>query len=241
VIILSSSDTEENIERGAAAFIEKPCNIEQLVVTAEKLLSDQFQLLLKERERLDLERHLMLASITSLVQALEARDQYTRGHSEEVSRLAAGMAQQMGFKTEDIETAQTAGRLHDLGKIGIRDSVLLKPGTLTVAEYGLIRRHPVIGAKILGPIPSLAAIIPGVLYHHERMNGQGYPEGLAGDKIPLLARIIAVADTYDTLTGDRPYQKGLAPQEAVRIVRDAAGTELCVECVRAFLRCVPRT
>jgi len=223
------------VERGACAFVEKPFNVEQLVITAEKLLSDQFQLLLKEKERLDAERNLMLGSITSLVQALEARDRYTRGHSEIVAQISVGMGKQMGFSEEELEKMHMAARLHDLGKIGVRDSILLKPGLLTSREFDFIKKHPVIGAEILGPIPSLAAIIPGVLYHHERMNGQGYPEGLSGDRIPLMARIIAVADTYDSLTSDRPYQTKLGRDTALEIIKTLASKDLCPDCVQTFL------
>ncbi len=226
------------LERGACGYIEKPFNVEQLVIMAEKLLSDHFQLLLKEKERLDTERTLMIASITSLVQALEARDVYTRGHSEMVADLSVAMATEMGFSDEELQTMRMAARLHDLGKIGVRDDVLLKPGRLTDAEFSLIQRHPVIGAEILGPIPSLASIIPGVLYHHERMGGQGYPEGLKGGRIPLSARIIAVADTYDSITSERPYQAKTGKEKALQIIEDVSGDQLCPDCVAAFMRCI---
>ena len=226
------------LERGACGYIEKPFNVEQLVIMAEKLLSDHFQLLLKEKERLDTERSLMIASITSLVQALEARDVYTRGHSEMVADLSVAMATEMGFSDEELQTMRMAARLHDLGKIGVRDDVLFKPDRLTEAEFSLIQRHPVIGAEILGPIPSLAPIIPGVLYHHERMGGQGYPEGLKGGRIPLPARIIAVADTYDSITSERPYQARTGKDKALQIIEDLGGVQLCPDCVAAFMRCI---
>ncbi len=226
------------LERGACGYIEKPFNVEQLVIMAEKLLSDHFQLLLKEKERLDTERSLMIASITSLVQALEARDVYTRGHSEMVADLSVAMATEMGFNDEELQNMRMAARLHDLGKIGVRDDVLLKPGPLTSLEFSLIQRHPVIGAEILGPIPSLKPIIPGVLYHHERMGGQGYPEGLKGSRIPLLARIIAVADTYDSIISERPYQAKKPKGKALQIIEDLSGSDLCTDCVGAFMRCI---
>lgn len=224
------------MERGACAFLEKPFNTEQLVITAEKLLSDHFQLLLKEKERLDSERSLMLGSIASLVQAIEARDLYTRGHSETVAEVSLGIATVMGFPQEEIDKLYIAARLHDLGKIGIRDDILLKPEGLTPQEFSTIQRHPVIGAEILNPIPSLAPIVPGVLYHHERMNGQGYPDGLKGSQIPIFARIIAVADIYDTIISDRPYRRGVARDRALSIIEEAADNELCPECVSAFMQ-----
>ena len=138
----------------------------------------------------------------------------------------------------EIENVIIGGRLHDIGKIGIRDSVLLKPGALTDIEWGHIKQHPTIGAYILKSIPSLADIIPIVKSHHERMDGKGYPEGLKGSKIPLWARMTAVADTYDALTSDRPYRKGMAHNKALEIIKDVKGTQLCPDSVDLFFRWV---
>jgi len=128
------------------------------------------------------------------------------------------------------------GKLHDLGKIGVVDSVLLKPGKLSDEEFAIIKRHPVIGADILRPVPSLAKILPIVLYHHERIDGKGYPEGLKGDRIPLWARITAVGDTYHALTSDRPYRAGMDREKALQIIESASGTQLCPDCVEIFLK-----
>jgi response regulator RpfG family c-di-GMP phosphodiesterase len=222
------------LQRGVAAYLVKPFNLEQLVTTIEKLLSDQFLLLLKERERLETERKMMLAGITSLIQALEARDSYTRGHSEAVSTIVVGMAGLMNISPEDIETLALGARLHDLGKIGVRDNVLLKEGALTDEEFALIQMHPVIGAGILRPIPTLRDIVPIVLYHHERIDGKGYPEKLHGDQIPLWARMTAVGDTYHALTSDRPYRKGMPLEKAMKIMDDMRGKQLCPESVDVF-------
>ncbi|MCK9241014.1 response regulator [Desulfocurvus sp.] len=219
LLIMSSTDDRAVIRRmfqlGAAAFLIKPFNMEQLVHTAEKLLSDHFRNLLLEKERLRQEHTLMLGSITSLIQALEARDVYTRGHSEAVAEIAA--------------------RLHDLGKIGIPDAILLKPGKLTVKEYEIIKTHPTIGAEILRPIPSMAPLIPAVLSHHERIDGTGYPHGLKGKKIPLWARIIAVGDIYHALTSNRPYRDPMPEERVLEIIHDATVGHLCSDCVAAFL------
>ncbi len=223
------------LQSGAATYIVKPFNVEQLIIMVERLLSDHFQLMLKERERLETERHAMLASISSLVQALEARDQYTRGHSEEVSTIAVELAKRLNVRPDELEDIAIAARLHDLGKIGVRDEVLLKPGKLTDAEFAMIKRHPVVGAKILKPIPSLEKAIPIVLSHHERFDGKGYPEGLKGTDIPFWARITAVADTFHALTSDRPYRKGLPQEKALQIIADVRETQLCPECVDLFL------
>ncbi|MBI5186685.1 MAG: response regulator [Nitrospinae bacterium] len=222
------------LQRGVAAYLVKPFNLEQLVATIEKLLSDQFLLLLKERERLETERKMMLAGITSLIQALEARDSYTRGHSEAVSTIVVGMAGVMQMGPDEIETLALGARLHDLGKIGVRDNVLLKEGGLTDEEYALIQMHPVIGAGILRPIPTLRDIVPIVLYHHERIDGKGYPEKLQGDQIPLWARMTAVGDTYHALTSDRPYRKGMPLEKALKIMDDMRGKHLCPDSVDVF-------
>lgn len=224
------------LQLGADSYLVKPFNIDQLVITVEKLLSDKLLLLSKEKERLEIEQRLILAGITSLCCALEARDSYTLGHSEAVSSIATRIAAEIGMSSEETDLVKLGGKLHDLGKIGVVDRVLLKPGKLTDEEFGIIKRHPVIGADILRPIPSLAKILPIVLYHHERMDGRGYPEGLRGDQIPLWARITAVGDTYHALTSDRPYRKGMEEEKALQIIEEASGTQLCPECVSVFLK-----
>jgi response regulator RpfG family c-di-GMP phosphodiesterase len=239
VVMSSSNDRavmRRMIQRGACAFLVKPFNIEQVVITAEKILSDQYQLLLKEKEKSDAERNLMLASITSLIEALEARDHYTRGHSETVAEIVVGMAKKMSFPPLDIENIKIAGKLHDLGKIGIPDRILLKPGPLSKEEYLLIKKHPVIGATILEPIPTLEPIIPAVLCHHERIDGKGYPKRLKSSNIPLWARIIAVADTYHALISDRPYRESLSQENVLQLIEDVRSTQLCPECADVFLK-----
>ncbi|MBC8430827.1 MAG: response regulator [Desulfobacterales bacterium] len=224
------------IQSGASAFICKPYNIDELVILIEKILSDQFLLLLKEKERLESERNSMVASITSLITALEARDKYTKGHSEAVGRIVSGMLSMTGASRKEIETVTMGGRLHDIGKIGVRDKILLKPGSLTAEEYSHIKQHPLIGIKILESIPSFSEVLPMVLSHHERLDGKGYPHGLKGDQIPLWARMTAVADIYDALTSDRPYRGKMTHDKALQIIEDARCTQLCPDCVDLFLK-----
>ena len=241
VIMSASSDRatmRRMLQRGASAFLVKPFNLEQLVITTEKLLSDHFLILLKDRERLEREKDLILESITSLIAALEARDHYTRGHSEAVAMLVAQMAAHMGAPSEDVDALTIAGRLHDLGKIGIPDSILLKPGRLTDEEFNIIKQHPVVGARILGSISSIKPLMPVILHHHERFDGYGYPDGLKGEKIPLWARMTAVADTYHALTSDRPYRKGMPWERALEIIDEVRGSQLCPLCVDLFLEMV---
>ncbi|MGA9176355.1 MAG: response regulator [Desulfobacterales bacterium] len=240
-IVAMSSKTDRGymkrmLQNGASAYLCKPFNIDELVILVEKMLSDQFHMLLMERERLDSERNLMIASITSLITALEARDNYTRGHSEAVGRIVSGMLNITGAGQKEIETVTIGGRLHDIGKIGVRDEILLKPGRLTDEEFDHIKKHPVIGANIIKSIPSFSDVIPIVLSHHERLDGKGYPHGLKGDNIHLWARMTAVADTYHSLTSDRPYRKGMAQEKALQIIEDATGTQLCPDCVGLFFK-----
>ena len=226
------------VQNGASAYICKPFNIDELVILVEKMLSDQFHMLLMERERLDTERNLMIASITSLITALEARDNYTRGHSEAVGKIVSGMLKIGGGNPKEIETVTIGGRLHDIGKIGVRDEILLKPGQLTEEEFAHIKKHPVIGANIIKSIPSFSDVIPIVLSHHERMDGKGYPQGLKGDNIHLWARMTAVADTYHSLTSDRPYRRGMVQGKALQIIEDVSGSQLCPDCVYLFFKWV---
>ena len=237
VVMSSLNDRKvmkELIGKGASSYLCKPFNVDQLVITVERLLSDHFLLLIKEKERLEMERVSMLSSITSLIQALEARDGYTRGHSESVAEISLGIAGRMELDEQQLERLEMAARLHDLGKIGIPDKVLLKEGKLTDEEYVTIQTHSTRGAEILRPILSLADIIPVVLSHHERMNGTGYPHGLQGTRIPLWARIIAVADVFHALTSNRPYRQGMPLKKAMGILEEMKGPHLCPYCVQTF-------
>ncbi|MDY6831788.1 MAG: response regulator [Thermodesulfobacteriota bacterium] len=224
------------VQHGAVSYVCKPFNMDALVIQIEETLSNHFLLLLKEKERLENERNLVIASISSLISALEARDPYTKGHSEAVGRIVSGMVALTGAGRQEIQSANIGGRLHDIGKIGVRDSVLLKSGPLTDIELSHIMEHPKKGTEIIKNIPSLRDIIPMVHYHHERMDGNGYPEGLKGSQIPLLARMTAVADTYHALSSDRPYRIATNHDRAMQIIHDAKGTQLCPDCVDLFIK-----
>jgi len=241
-VIMSANDNRATmrqlLERGVSAYLVKPFNMEQMVITVEKLLSDQYLILLKEKERLDSERQFMLSGITSLITALEARDHYTSGHSQAVSAIVEKMALKMDLPQNDIESIGIAGKLHDIGKIGVPDSVLLKPGKLTKNEFDLVKEHPVVGVNILCNISSLARVIPAIRHHHERFDGKGYPDGIKGSDIPIWARLMAVADTYHALTSDRPYRDGMPLQKAMDIILTARGTQLCPDSVDLFIELI---
>jgi len=237
-VVMSTNSDRSHMKRimqhGAAAYIVKPFILDQLVILIEKILSDHFMLLQKEREKFESERKQTIASITGLVTALEARDAYTRGHSEDVARMVSGMVELTGASESEVDRATIGGRLHDIGKIGIRDNVLLKPGKLTNEEFNQIKKHPEIGETILRTIPGLSDIIPIVLSHHERIDGKGYPHGLKGLQIPEWARVTAVADTFHALTSDRPYREGMPLEKALSIIDEISGTQLCPDCVKLF-------
>jgi HD-GYP domain-containing protein (c-di-GMP phosphodiesterase class II) len=175
-----------------------------------------------------------LHSLLALANALEARDPYTRGHSERVAGWARLLARASGLAGDAAEMVAQAGRLHDLGKIGVPEAVLRKPGPLTEDELRHMRRHPLTGAQILAPLDFFAAGAAIVRHHHERLDGSGYPDGLAAGAIPLGARIVAVADVFDALTSDRPYRAAMSIAEAVRAIEAEAGRTLDADVVARF-------
>lgn len=179
---------------------------------------------------------MMLASITGIINALEARDICTRGHSETVAEIVTGMASFTEATEAEIERLSIGARLHDVGKIGIRDDILFKEGKLTPAEYEKIKAHPRHGATIVESIPSLVDTLPIILHHHERYDGSGYPDRLKGEKIPFWARMVAVADTYDAMVSTRPYRRGVGFDDVLETIADVSGTQLCPECVDLFMR-----
>jgi HD-GYP domain-containing protein (c-di-GMP phosphodiesterase class II) len=172
--------------------------------------------------------------VSSLVSAIEAKDAYTRGHSERVYRYSMEMARAHGLKGEAMEALKWAAILHDVGKIGVPEDILLKPGKLTDDEYALIKEHPEKGYKILKPVAQLSPSMGGILHHHERYDGKGYPHGLRGEAIPLAARMIAVADTFDAITSRRTYRDAKSSQEALAIIESVAGTQLDPNMVALF-------
>jgi HD-GYP domain-containing protein (c-di-GMP phosphodiesterase class II) len=174
-------------------------------------------------------------SLLGLANALEAKDVYTRGHSERVGATSRRLAVAIGLPPSEVEVVARAGLLHDIGKIGIPEAVLRKPGALTDDEWALMRRHPEIGAQIVAPFEFFTSGAVVLRHHHERMDGSGYPDGLRGDAIPLGARVVAVADVYDALTSDRPYRRAMSAADARRHLETAAGTTLDENVVAVFL------
>ncbi len=180
-------------------------------------------------------RALFMGSIQMLAGAVDEKDPYTRGHSDRVTRYSLLVAKEMNLPAAFMETLQISAQLHDVGKIGIEDHILKKPGALTEEEFEVMKTHTTKGANILRPVTQLAEMLPGIELHHEALDGRGYPYGLKGDQIPMLARVIAVGDTFDALTTNRPYQQAHTPEQALQIIRNLAGKRLDPDAVAALL------
>jgi response regulator RpfG family c-di-GMP phosphodiesterase len=255
ILVTGAPDIDAALEAmrlGAYDHLSKPLNLAALEMSVDRALEKKrlveenreyqrnLESMVEERTKQlsaaneDL-RRLFTGSIKALAQALEAKDEYTQGHSARVAEESVSIARYLSLSDTEIQRIWLAGYLHDIGKIGIKEAVLNKPGKLNEEEWDLIQQHPVVAGRILGPIPELSDIIDIIVHHHERYDGSGYPDGLEGNSIPLGARILAVADTYDALTSRRPYRDSLTLEEAHRILEEAAGTYLDPVIARAFL------
>jgi putative nucleotidyltransferase with HDIG domain len=190
--------------------------------------------LINQRQYMEMQQ-MFEGMIQSLASALDAKDSYTSGHSSRVAELATMIARRLGFDQDGINRIRMAGILHDIGKIGIADSVLRKPGQLTEDEFEQIKHHPVLGYEILKGIKPFRNILPAVRHHHESWDGSGYPDGLAGDGIPLDAQVLAVADAFDAMTSDRPYRSGMTMDKVVGIFKDGRGTQWAAAVVDVLL------
>jgi response regulator RpfG family c-di-GMP phosphodiesterase len=221
----------DSLQYGAYDYLSKPFDPADVTVIVRKVV---------EKQRLESDNVQLFETIKVLALALDARDHYTHGHSQEVTEYAVSIAQEMGLSVKEIDRIRDAGILHDIGKIGIPDAVLLKPGRLTEEEYDCIKRHPQIGKDILEPVRCLSDKIPLIYHHHERYDGKGYPVGLSGEAIPLGARILAVADAYQAMTSDRPYRKALSIQVAIIELENNKGKQFDEKMVDIFVRILKR-
>ena len=206
----------------------------QLGIDFEEELVHKFN-----NEKIISQNHLMELA-NSLAGAIDAKDPYTKGHSTSVSRYSEALARAINLPEEQVQKIKLGALLHDVGKIGIPENVLKKPDKLSDEEWQIMKQHPVIGAeKVLAPNEALRELIPMVKYHHEHLDGSGYPEHLKGDQIPLEARIIAVADTYHALISDRPYRKGMSVEKACEILKEGAGKLWDSDLIRHFISIAP--
>lgn len=218
VIILTGMDGSAErircIDAGADDFISKPFDRLELLARVRSLL--RLKAYTDELEHAE-------SVLFALARSIEARDPYTHGHCERLSALGVALGQRLGLDEEQLDAIRKAGVLHDIGKIVVPDAILLKDGPLTPEEREVMRRHPITGDEICQPIRSFAPVRPIIRHHHERMDGTGYPDGLAGDEIPITARVLQVVDVFDALTTERPYKPAYPVEQALMVLRDEAG------------------
>jgi len=220
---------------GAYDYLVKPVLPEELGRVLEKVKERNFLLQIKRDYQTELEKKVkeqreriekkMLDTITSLVNALEAKDPYQEGHSKQVKEIALEIANELGYSNKEKEILSYAAMIHDIGKVGIPDSILMKPKTLTEKEYAIMKKHPEIGKFIINPSIRNKKILNAVLHHHERFDGKGFPDSLKGKKIPPTARILTIADSLSAMISKRPYRKGLATKDIIRELRKNSGTQ----------------
>jgi putative two-component system response regulator len=201
------------VEAGADDFLNKPFNTVELFARLKALIRNKHL-----NEQLDCAEDVLF----TMARTIEAKDRYTQGHVERVAHLAVELGLQLGLPEEDLENLRKAGMLHDIGKIGVPDSILNKEGPLTQDEFLIVRKHPVVGAQICEKLKSMRGAIPIIRHHHERMDGSGYPDHLAGTDIPHLARVMSIADIYDALTSTRAYRKSMTQNQALDLMWEEA-------------------
>jgi HD-GYP domain-containing protein (c-di-GMP phosphodiesterase class II) len=233
------SDLKEEIKRLNQITREQNFKLQDMNRNLEGKVRDRTKQLAAKHQEL---RTAYVQTVGALAEAVDAKDAYTRGHSECIGVYASKIAREMGFAKDFIERVYIAGLLHDVGKIGVPDRVILKPARLDKEEYELVKQHPAIGAKILEPVSFLADIVPSVRHHHEWFDGseKGYPDRIAGDRIPLPSRIILVADTVEAMTSDRPYRKAKDLEAVIAELKKYAGSQFDPVCVEACLRVLDR-
>ena len=250
IVVTAVAEVESAVaclQMGALDYVAKPFHLDEVRARVSQAL-DKRRLIIENRnyqhgleERVEAQarriEELFLEGVHALVYALEAKDAYTRGHSMRVANYSVGIARALGLDSDLIDTIALGAELHDVGKIGVSESVLHKAGKLTDAEYRHIMEHTVIGARILGPLmrdaPGALAIVRS---HHERLDGAGFPDGLRGGMIPFEARLVSVADAFDAMTSVRPYRPSLSVQHAMRELEEGKGVQFDGEIVKAFLR-----
>jgi putative nucleotidyltransferase with HDIG domain len=249
ILVTAKADLQskiENLEEGADDYLAKPFSVAELRARIRSLLEKRqlarelaakneylaklnFDLVLSKRQ-------VFLETMEAFALAVEAKDPYTHGHSRRVSILAERVAREMARSEAECEMVRIAGILHDVGKIGVPESVLAKPGKVTTDEYDVFKRHSQIGFRIVSAVKELDAVARAILHHHERYDGAGYPQGLSGDAVPVLSRILSVCDTYDAMTSDRPYRRGVPHRASIEELVRCSGTQFDPECVEAFIR-----
>jgi response regulator RpfG family c-di-GMP phosphodiesterase len=248
IVITGGQETDAAVEclnAGAYRYFLKPIKLDEFHHALETTLRtcqlqhehDRYHQRLERKVRRQTRkiRRTFLSGIDSLVRTVEARDHYTSGHSLRVRQYSLRLAEALSLDERLRKQLSLAAKLHDIGKVGVPDVILNKPGAFTEEEFDVVKQHPVIGERILAPIIRNLNILAAIRSHHERIDGRGYPDGLSEDSIPLLARVLSVADCFDALTSVRAYRPAMAIDHAVRILEDGAGEQFQPEFVRAFV------
>jgi len=249
-VVMATATSDINIaiqcmKQGAYDYITKPLNLDEVILCVDRALEKRrLELEVKEyrqhleekiAEQAEKIRASFLNAMTALAYALEAKDKYTSGHSQREAEIAVAIAKEMGLPEESIDKIRLAGLLHDIGKIGVRESVLNKPSRLTDEEFQYVQKHSEIGEHILAPIADDEEILRLVRYHHEHYDGSCYPDRLEYDQIPLGARILAISDAYEAMTSERPYRKAMSNKAAYTEIECGKGTQFDPEIADAFL------
>ncbi len=235
VLLTGHADVElakTSLLRGASDFVTKPVDIKELPIVVERNLTRRRMEVARLRER---EAQVMFEAIKALASAVDAKDPYTARHSDRVTRLSLLIGDAIGLGPEERYVLELSAWMHDVGKIGIPDSILTKPARLTGAEFAIMKTHPVKGAEIVGQIEELSHVADVIRHHHERVDGSGYPDGLIGEAIPLNARIIQIADAFEAMTSDRSYRKDPGRVYALQEVEQFSGSQFDFALAKAFL------
>jgi HD-GYP domain-containing protein (c-di-GMP phosphodiesterase class II) len=226
---------KDSLRRGASDFVTKPVNARELPILVERNLTRRRLEVARLRER---EGQVLFEALKALASAVDAKDRHTARHSRQVTRLALLLADAIGLSSEERYQLELSAWMHDVGKIGVPDSILSKPTALTEDEFAIVTLHPVKGGEIVGEIVELTRVADVIRHHHERIDGTGYPDGLKGEAIPLASRIILISDAFEAMTADRSYRRGLGREIALRELRDHSGTQFDPELVKVFIRMV---
>ncbi len=237
--ILNLSAAAEKISGGDLSTRVEARNITEIGTLGESFntMTDKLEEHIAQLAKAAAEnRELFVGTVKALAAAIDGKDKYTRGHSERVARISVAIGRQLALPEDELETLRISALLHDVGKIAIDDNILKKPAALTTEEFEIMKTHPVKGYKIMSQIPAMRDILPGMYMHHEMVNGQGYPQGLTGEQIPMQAKIVSVADTFDAMTIDRPYSKGMQLQDALDRIRQLVGARYDGAVVEALIR-----
>ncbi len=235
VLLTGHTDVElarSSLQRGASDFVTKPVNIRELPILIERNLMRRHLEAARLKER---EAQVLFEAIKALASAVDAKDPYTARHSMRVTRLSLILADAIGLSDDEKHALELAAWMHDVGKIGVPDQLLSKAAALSAEEYEVLKMHPVKGGEIVGQIKELAPVANVIRHHHERLDGQGFPDGLRGEAIPQASRIILIADAYEAMTADRSYRSSLGQAGALQELRYQAGKQFDPELVEAFI------